>query len=150
MLKTSFFTFERRCADIAVGKEGKNIAAVSAKRVVILSLPLNAYRKWADKVEATIEGFERSKTSVKKDGLLFSVGISKFSSTTWALSTYGKDNNFLDNEFFNHMIKEELSSGIHKRPQRISVFYCTSLLSYPVRVTTGWVSRRYRNMLLKV
>ena len=49
---TMLHTLERRRADIAAGKEGKNIAAVSAKRAAILTLPLSAYHKWADKVEA--------------------------------------------------------------------------------------------------
>ena len=49
---TMLHTLEQHRADIAMGKEGKQIAAVSAKRASILSLPLQAYLKWADKVEA--------------------------------------------------------------------------------------------------
>ena len=49
---TMLHTLEYRRADIAAGKEGKQISAVSAKRAAILSLPLAAYQKWADKVEA--------------------------------------------------------------------------------------------------
>ena len=43
---TMLHTLEQRRADIAMGKEGKQIAAVSAKRAAILSLPLQAYQKW--------------------------------------------------------------------------------------------------------
>ena len=44
-------TREKRRADIAAGKTGKTVAAVSAKRVSVLSLSLEDYRKWADTVE---------------------------------------------------------------------------------------------------
>lgn len=44
-------TYERRQADIAAGKTGKTISAVSAKRVSVLSLSLAEYQKWASEVE---------------------------------------------------------------------------------------------------
>ena len=44
-------THERRQADISAGKRGKLISAVSAKRASILSLNLDAYKKWAPIVE---------------------------------------------------------------------------------------------------
>ncbi len=44
-------THERRQKDIAAGKKGKMISAVSAKRASILSLSLDAYKTWADVVE---------------------------------------------------------------------------------------------------
>lgn len=44
-------TYDKRLADIAAGKTGKAVAAVSAKRVAILSLTLEDYRRWADEVE---------------------------------------------------------------------------------------------------
>ncbi|MEL7050991.1 MAG: DUF262 domain-containing protein [Cyanobacteria bacterium J06648_1] len=49
---TLLHTLEKRCADLAAGKQGKQVAPVSAKRSSILELPLTAYKKWADKVEA--------------------------------------------------------------------------------------------------
>ncbi|HYG10433.1 MAG TPA: DUF262 domain-containing protein [Pyrinomonadaceae bacterium] len=49
---TMLHTLERRQADIAAGKEGKQVAPVSAKRAAILVLPLDAYHKWANEVEA--------------------------------------------------------------------------------------------------
>lgn len=48
---TLLHTLEKRQQDIADGKTGKSISAVSAKRVAVLALPLTAYQKWADKVE---------------------------------------------------------------------------------------------------
>jgi hypothetical protein len=49
---TMLHTLERRRTDIAAGNEGKQAAAVSAKQAAILSLPLDAYRKWDTLVEA--------------------------------------------------------------------------------------------------
>ncbi|MCT4579134.1 DUF262 domain-containing protein [Donghicola sp.] len=43
---------ERRKADIAAGKTGKQISAVSAKRATVLSLSLADYQSWAPAVEA--------------------------------------------------------------------------------------------------
>jgi hypothetical protein len=48
---TLLHTLEKRQQDIADGKTGKSVSAVSAKRVAVLALPLSAYQKWADKVE---------------------------------------------------------------------------------------------------
>lgn len=43
-------THEKRGVDLAAGKTGKEVTAVSAKREHVLALPLDAYRKWADKL----------------------------------------------------------------------------------------------------
>jgi hypothetical protein len=51
---TLLHTLEKRRADVAVGKQGKQVAPVSAKRSSVLELPLDAYKNWAGKVE---EGF---------------------------------------------------------------------------------------------
>lgn len=48
---TLLYTLERRKADIAAGKTGKQIAPVSAKRASVLELPLEAYQRWTDQVE---------------------------------------------------------------------------------------------------
>ena len=64
---TMLHTLERRKADIASGKTGKQIAPVSAKRVAILSLPLDAYTKWADEVEA---GFMLAARFLRKECFL--------------------------------------------------------------------------------
>jgi len=81
--------------------------------IVLLMGPLYHLQNRDDRLQVLNE----VKRVLKKDGLLFSVGISKFSSTTWGLSTYGKDNNFLDDDIYNNMIENELSSGIHIRPK---------------------------------
>ncbi len=44
-------TREKRIEDIAAGKTGKAISAISAKRVAVLSLSLTDYQRWAGGVE---------------------------------------------------------------------------------------------------
>jgi len=44
-------TYENRQADLAAGKTGKAISAVSAKRLSVLALQVDQYKKWADLVE---------------------------------------------------------------------------------------------------
>ena len=61
---TMLYTLERRRADIAAGREGTQAAAISAKRAAILSLPLEAYRQWADKVE---KGFMLAAKFLRKE-----------------------------------------------------------------------------------
>lgn len=49
---TLLHTRERKLQDLAEGKRGKEVRPVSAKRASVLDLPLSAYKKWVDKVEA--------------------------------------------------------------------------------------------------
>jgi hypothetical protein len=44
-------TLERRKADIAAGKTGKEIAGVSGKREAVLALPFEAYQKLREPLE---------------------------------------------------------------------------------------------------
>ena len=96
--------------------------------IVLLMGPLYHLQNRDDRLQVLNE----AKRVLKKDGLLFSVGISKFSSTTWALSTYGKDNNFLDDDIFNNMIENELSSGIHIRPKEYPYFIAQAYFHTPL------------------
>lgn len=48
---TLLHTRERKREDIKVGKTGKRVRPVSAKRASVLDLPLEAYQRWADTVE---------------------------------------------------------------------------------------------------
>ncbi len=54
---------------------------------------------------------------LKKGGLLFAAGISKFSSTTWALSVYGNNCDFIDDDIYFDMLNTELKTGKHHRPK---------------------------------
>jgi hypothetical protein len=58
-------TYEKRCADVVLGKTGKEVTAVSAKREHILALPLDAYKKWADKLT---EGFLQADRFLRMEG----------------------------------------------------------------------------------
>jgi hypothetical protein len=58
-------SYERRVADLAAGRKGKEVTAVSAKREHILALPLLAYQKWADKLT---EGFFEADRFLRMEG----------------------------------------------------------------------------------
>jgi hypothetical protein len=58
-------TYEKQRADMAAGRTGKDITAVSAKREHVLALPLDAYRKWADKLT---EGFFQADRLLRMEG----------------------------------------------------------------------------------
>lgn len=98
--------------------------------IVMLMGPLYHLQSKEDRIQVLNE----ARRVLKKGGLLFSVGISKFSSTTWALSTYGKDNNFLDEDIYMKMIKEELSTGIHNRPKEYPYFISQSYFHTPMQL----------------
>jgi len=52
--------------DSAAGKTGKELRAVSAKREHVLSMPLSAYKQWADKL---VEGFKMVDSFLRQEGL---------------------------------------------------------------------------------
>ncbi|WP_221794338.1 GmrSD restriction endonuclease domain-containing protein [Oceanobacter mangrovi] len=56
-------TRAKRLEDIAAGKTGKQIAAISAKRVSVLGLTLDSYNHWASAVET---GFLKAASFLKK------------------------------------------------------------------------------------
>lgn len=58
-------THERRTADVAAGRTGKEITAVSSKREHVLALPLDAYKKWADKLT---DGFFEADRFLRNQG----------------------------------------------------------------------------------
>jgi hypothetical protein len=60
---TLLHTLEKRRADLAAGKQGKQVAPVSAKRSSVLELPLDAYKHWAGKVE---DGFRLAAKFLRK------------------------------------------------------------------------------------
>lgn len=62
---TLLHTYERRRADVAAGKVGKEATAVSAKREHVLALPLDAYKKWADKL---VVGFIEADRFLRMEG----------------------------------------------------------------------------------
>ncbi len=61
---TLLYTRERKLNDIKVGKTGKQIRPVSAKRADVLELPLSAWKELSDQVE---EGFKLAGKFLKKE-----------------------------------------------------------------------------------
>lgn len=61
---TLLHTYEKRKNDIRDGKTGKQVTGVSAKREAVLSLPLNAYQTWKDKLVA---GFWESAKFLRRE-----------------------------------------------------------------------------------
>lgn len=59
------YTHSLRLADKGAGKAGKQVRPVGAKRSDILSLPLEAWKRWADSLEA---GFEKAAAFLRKQG----------------------------------------------------------------------------------
>ncbi len=60
---TLLHTLAKRRADLASGKQGKQVAPVSAKRSSVLELPLDPYKSWAGKVE---DGFRLAAKFLRK------------------------------------------------------------------------------------
>ncbi|MGN0659729.1 MAG: class I SAM-dependent methyltransferase [Emergencia sp.] len=66
---------------------------------------------------------------LKPGGLLVAAGISRYSTATWALSTYSSGNDFLDDDIFLSMLKEEITTGNHNRPAEYSGLIAESYFS---------------------
>lgn len=98
--------------------------------IVLLMGPLYHLQNKCDRTQVLNE----AKRVLKKGGLLFAVGISKFSSTTWALSTYGKSNDFLDDVIYRDMIEKELLSGVHIRPKEYPYFITQAYFHTPLEL----------------
>lgn len=81
--------------------------------IVLLMGPLYHLQNKSERDKVLREAYR----VLKKGGLLFAVGISKFSSTTWALSVYGNENNFIDDNIYLDMLYTELNTGKHIRPK---------------------------------
>lgn len=58
------YTHEMRKKDLEDGKTGKQVRPVSAKRADVLQLPLSAWKKWADDLEA---GFRQVASFLRKE-----------------------------------------------------------------------------------
>ncbi len=57
-------THQLRKSDLAAGNTGKQVSPVSAKRADVLKLPLDAWRDWAEKLEA---GFRQAGRFLRKE-----------------------------------------------------------------------------------
>lgn len=95
--------------------------------VILLMGPVYHLQNVGDRLQVMKEAHR----VLKKGGMLFTTGISKFSNTTWALSTYGMDNEVLDDSVFREMIYKELASGKHDRPKEYPNFIAQSYFHTP-------------------
>lgn len=59
------YTYDQRTRDLQLGNTGKEVTSVSAKREQVLSLPLVAYRQWAEKL---ITGFLAVERFLRMEG----------------------------------------------------------------------------------
>lgn len=98
--------------------------------VILLMGPLYHLQNIDDRLKVLSECYR----VLKKDGLLFSVGISKFSTTTWALSTFGTRNELLTEKPFMNMIEIELKEGIHDRPQEYPYLLTQAYFHTPLQL----------------
>jgi ubiquinone/menaquinone biosynthesis C-methylase UbiE len=108
--------------------DARNISRMDESAdLVLLMGPLYHLQNLQDRTQAIKEAYR----VLKKGGLLFTTGISKFSSTTWAISTYGRENKCLDDPAYQKMIQEELSSGNHNRPKEYPHFIARAFFHTP-------------------
>lgn len=99
----------------------------SSADVVLLMGPLYHLQNSVDRNFALNEAYR----VLKKGGLLVVSGISKYSSTTWALSTYGTNNNYIEDSVFFDMLKSELTTGKHNRPKEYPNLIAEAYFSTP-------------------
>lgn len=107
----------------ALSGDARNLSCVEGESVdaVLLLGPLYHLLEKEDRLLALREAFR----VLKPGGLLAAAGISKFSSATWALSTYGVSNRYIDDEDYFNMLREELTSGEHHRPDKFAPRFLT-------------------------
>lgn len=79
--------------------------------------PLYHLQGEADRLQALAE----ARRVLRPGGRLFAAGISKFSSATWALTVYGAGKDFLDDPPYMAMLREELTTGNHIKPENYNV-----------------------------
>ena len=77
-----------------------------------LAMPLYHLQEKGDRLQALAE----ARRVLRPGGQLVAGAISKFSSTTWALSVYGSKNNYIDDPLYMGMLKGELTTGRHNKP----------------------------------
>lgn len=68
--------------------------------------------------ESRVQALGEALRVLKPGGLLAAAGISKFSSATWALSTYRLTNELIDDDVYMDMLRRELTTGRHHRPEK--------------------------------
>lgn len=80
-----------------------------------------------DRLKALSEAWR----ALRPGALLIATGISKFSSTTWALSVYRTANDFIDDEVYMDKLRGELTRGGHHRPEKYPNFIAEAYFHTP-------------------
>lgn len=112
----------------AFAADARSLPAQDASCDVLLLMgPLYHLLSAQDRLQALTE----AKRVLRPNGLLLATGISKFSSATWALSTYRGANNFLDDEIYMDMLRKELTIGEHHRPPEYPNFITEAYFHTP-------------------
>ncbi|NBJ90893.1 class I SAM-dependent methyltransferase [Acutalibacter sp. 1XD8-36] len=78
-----------------------------------------------------LKALSEARRILRHGGLLIATGISKFSSATWALSTYRTANDFIDDETYMDMLRSELTTGEHHRPDKYPRFIAEAYFHTP-------------------
>lgn len=78
-----------------------------------------------------MKALSEARRALRPGGLLIATGISKFSSATWALSTYRTANDFIDDEVYMDMLRGELTKGEHHRPAKYPNFIAEAYFHTP-------------------
>lgn len=81
--------------------------------------------------EERLKALSEALRVLRPEGLLIATGISKFSSATWALSTYRAGNDFIDDEVYMDMLRGELTTGQHHRPEKYPRFIAEAYFHTP-------------------
>lgn len=78
-----------------------------------------------------MQAIREARRVLRPGGNLIVAAVSKFSSATWALSTYRITNNFIDDEIYMDMLRGELTSGEHHRPEKYPNFIAQAYFHTP-------------------
>lgn len=81
--------------------------------------------------ESRLQALAEARRVLRPEGRLIAAGISRFSSATWALSTYRAGNDFIDDETYMGMLREELTTGVHRRPEKYPNFIAQAYFHTP-------------------
>lgn len=95
--------------------------------VLLLMGPLYHLIDKSERLQALKEAYR----ALRPGGLLIATGISKFSSATWALSTYRTANDLIDDEVYMDMLRSELITGEHHRPEKYPNFIAEAYFHTP-------------------
>lgn len=81
--------------------------------------------------EERIRALSEAARVLKKDGVMVIAAITRFGSTLWGLSVFGKTNDYIAEDDFSKMIERELIDGQHIRPEKYPFLVARSFFHLP-------------------